>query len=105
MDTSVAYPHIEVDEAGIARVGATRLKVLHLVAAQRAYGWSPAELHFQYPSLSMAQVHAALGYYWDHREALDAALDAALESAERARPGLKEPEGLRARLRSLRDAS
>ena len=65
------YPHIELDVDGIPYIGGTTLKVVELVMAQRAYGWSPAEIHFQHPSLSLSQIHAALAYYWDHKDALD----------------------------------
>ena len=36
-----------------------------------AYGWSPEELPFQHPYLSLGQIHSALAYYWDHQDALD----------------------------------
>jgi hypothetical protein len=68
------------------------MKIVELVMAQRAHGWSPEELSFQFPHLSMAQIHAALAYYWDHREELDADMKqraahaANLEAAERATP-------------------
>jgi uncharacterized protein (DUF433 family) len=32
-----------------------------------AYGWSPEEMHYQHPPLSLAQIHAALAYYFDHQ--------------------------------------
>jgi hypothetical protein len=48
------------------------MKVIELVSAQHAHGWSPEELSFQFQHLSMAQIHGALSYYWDHREELDA---------------------------------
>jgi len=47
------------------------MKVIELVTAQTAHGWSAEELHFQFPYLSLGQIHSALAYYWDHREALD----------------------------------
>jgi hypothetical protein len=31
-----------------------------------AYGWSPEEIHFQHPALSLAQIHAALSYYYEN---------------------------------------
>jgi uncharacterized protein (DUF433 family) len=42
------------------------MKVIELVREQDAYGWSPEELHFQHPYLSLGQIHSALAYYWDH---------------------------------------
>jgi hypothetical protein len=44
----------------------------HIVVAEvMAYGWSPEELHFQHPYLSMGQIHSALAYYWDHEEEIN----------------------------------
>jgi hypothetical protein len=51
------------------------MKVVELVMAQRAHGWSAEELSFQFPQLSMGQIHAALAYYWDNRDELDADID------------------------------
>jgi uncharacterized protein (DUF433 family) len=42
------------------------MKVVKLVTAQMAHGWSPEELVFQFPFLTLGQVHSALAYYWDH---------------------------------------
>ena len=47
------------------------MKVSELVVAQRAYGWSPIELQFQFPHLTLGQIHSALAYYWDHQGGLD----------------------------------
>ena len=35
---------------------------------QLAYGWSAETLHEQFPHLSLAQIHAALAYFYDHQE-------------------------------------
>ena len=51
------------------------MKVVELVMAQRAYGWSPEELHFQHPYLPLSQIHSALAYYWDHKAELDADIE------------------------------
>ncbi len=53
--------------------------------AQQTHGWSPEELRFQFPHLSMAQVHAALAYYWDHKEAPDAEIARRAAYAQQAR--------------------
>ena len=65
------YEHIVLDEAGIPLIAGTTMKVIELVLEQTAYGWSPEELHFQHPYLSLGQIHSALAYYWDHQEELD----------------------------------
>jgi uncharacterized protein (DUF433 family) len=65
------YEHIFLDEAGVPTIAGTTMKVIELVLEQQAYGWSAEELHFQHPYLSLGQIHSALAYYWDHKEALD----------------------------------
>lgn len=65
------YPHIELDAGGIPILSGTTMKVVELVMAQQAHGWSPEELHFQHPYLPLSQIHSALAYYWDHKEELD----------------------------------
>ena len=65
------YEHIVLDEAEIPLIAGTTMKVIELVLEQTAYGWSPEELHFQHPYLSLGQIHSALAYYWDHKEELD----------------------------------
>ncbi len=46
-------------------------RVIELVEEKRAYAVSPEELHLWHPYLSLAQIHAAFAYYWDHKEELD----------------------------------
>lgn len=48
--------------------------MVELVAEVKAYGWSPEELAYQHPHLTLGQVHSALAYYWDHRQEVDADL-------------------------------
>lgn len=69
--TKIRYGHITLDKNGVPVISGTTMKVVELVLAQQAYGWSPAELHFQFPHLSLGQIHSALGYYWDNKEELD----------------------------------
>jgi uncharacterized protein (DUF433 family) len=94
------YPHIEFDEMGVARILGTTMKVVDLVEAQEAYGWSPAELHFQNPLLSLGQIHGALSYYWDHRAELDADRERRFQFAEECRRAAG-PSLLGAKLRAL----
>ena len=65
------YEHIVLTEDDVPQIAGTTMKVVELIVAQRAYGWSPEELHFQYPHLTLGQIHSALAYYWDHRDLLD----------------------------------
>jgi uncharacterized protein (DUF433 family) len=65
------YEHIVLDELGVPMIAGTTLKVIELVLDSKAYGWSPEELHFQHPYLTLGQIHSALAYYWDHQAELD----------------------------------
>jgi len=76
--------HIEIDEKGTARVGGMRTKVIQ-IAIETRMGLSPAQIHEQYPHLSLAQIHAALAYYYDHQSDLDAQIDRDLQAAEEER--------------------
>jgi len=37
-------------------------------------GMSPAEIVEQYPTITLADVYAALAYYWDHRDEIEQAI-------------------------------
>lgn len=82
---STSYEHIILNEKGIPVIAGTTMKVVELVMAQIANGWSPEELHFQHPYLSMSQIHSALAYYWEHKEALDADISRREQYAEEMR--------------------
>lgn len=69
--TAVLESYIEIDENRVAWIADTKVKVVEIAVDKLAHGSSPEELHFQYPHLSLAQVHAALAYYYDHQEELD----------------------------------
>ncbi len=79
------YKHILVDERNVPFIKETSMKVVELVTSVHAYGWSPEELHFQYPHLNMSQIYSALAYYWEHKEEIDADMKRRFEYAERLR--------------------
>ncbi len=81
----VAYQHIQFDDHDTPIIAGTTMKVIELVIAQLAYGWSPEELHFQHPYLTLGQIHSALAYYWDHKEALDAEIERRWQWVEQTR--------------------
>src|SRR5436189_581938 len=70
--TTVAHSLIELDEQGVAWISGTRVKVIELALDKLAHGSSPEEMHFQYPHLSLAQIHAALSFYYEHQSEIDA---------------------------------
>jgi uncharacterized protein (DUF433 family) len=62
---------IEIDSKGVAWLAGTKVKVVEVVLDKLAHGWSPEEIHFQHPHLTLAQIHAALTYYYENQSALD----------------------------------
>ena len=93
------YEHIALDEKSVPIIAGTRLKVIELVLDHIAYGWSPEELRFQHPSLSLGQIHSALAYYWDHQEELDHDIQRRLRLVDQAKR-IQKPTLLETRLRN-----
>ena len=93
------YEHVHIDEKGVPWIVGTTMKVVELVRARIAHGWSPEELHFQHPYLTLGQIHAALAYYWDHKQELDADMERRRQFAEEARQQAG-PSPLAAKLRA-----
>lgn len=99
--TETRYQHIVLDERGVPHIAGTTMKVTELVTAQKAYGWSPDELAFQFPDLTLGQIHSALAYYWDHRHELDREIARGLALVDELRREASEPPVV-SRLRDLR---
>jgi uncharacterized protein (DUF433 family) len=53
---------------GQPRIAGTRIKVKHVYVWVEQQGRTPAQVVADYPHLTMAQVHAALAYYWSHQD-------------------------------------
>jgi len=83
MPTGTGYEHIVLNEDGTPMISETRIKVVEVVLDHLAHGWSPEEIHFQHPSLSMGQIHSALAYYWDHKEEIEREIERRQETADR----------------------
>ena len=69
--TAIFATQIEIDSSGVAWLAGTKVKVVEVVLDKLAHGWSPEEIHFQHPHLSLAQIHGALTYYYENESALD----------------------------------
>jgi uncharacterized protein (DUF433 family) len=80
----VMIEHVDVDDMGVARVAGKRTKVIQIVMDKMANGWNAEEIQAQYPHLSLAEIHAAFAYYYDHQVDLDAQI---AESVDRADAG------------------
>jgi len=92
---------IEIDAAGVAWIAGTRTKVKQVVLDKLAHGWSPEETHFQHRHLSMAQIHAALAYYYENQDRLDDEIRRDLEGVDRL-SSAAPLSALRSKLRAAR---
>jgi uncharacterized protein (DUF433 family) len=59
---------------GNPRIAGTRIKVEQVVIWHEQMGMSPADIASRWPHLTLADIHAALAYYHDHRDEIDADL-------------------------------
>lgn len=69
--TAVITNHIEITPGicgGKPRIAGHRIKVQNIVIWYERLGMSPDEIVYHYPSITLAEVHAALAYYYDHLE-------------------------------------
>jgi len=56
---------------GKARIAGHRIRVMDIVVWHEMRGWSPDEIVSQFPGITLADVHAALAYYFDYRAEID----------------------------------
>jgi uncharacterized protein (DUF433 family) len=68
-------PHIRLDEQGRPWVDDTNVKVIEVVLDHLAYGWNAETIQENHPNLSLAQVYAALAWYYDHQTEVDAEIE------------------------------
>jgi uncharacterized protein (DUF433 family) len=76
---ATGFEHIVLDEGGVPIISGTTMKVVELVVEKISYGWSPEELSFQHPDLTLGQIYSALAYYADHQDELNADIERRLK--------------------------
>lgn len=99
MTQATAYEHVVTDESGVPLIQGSTTKVVELVLETIAYGWSPDELRFQHPHLTLGQIHSALAYYWDHKDEIDRDIERRMGRVDQIRREVG-PSRLAERLRS-----
>src|SRR5262245_43913496 len=67
---------------GKARIAGHSVRVLDVVAWHEKRGLSPDEIVSLFPGITLADVYAALAYYFDHREEIEAEFRKEAEVAE-----------------------
>jgi uncharacterized protein (DUF433 family) len=95
--------HIEITpgvRSGKPRIAGTRMTVADIATMYLRMGQSLEEIAGKY-QLSLAAVHAAMAFYYDHREEIDQRTADAEAFAEAER--LKHPSLLQEKLDAIRD--
>jgi uncharacterized protein (DUF433 family) len=71
----VSTEHIEIVEGARGpkpRIKGTGIRVKDVVGWYQDLGWSVSQILEEFPHLTPAGIHAALAYYWDHKDELEA---------------------------------
>lgn len=74
---TVVYEHVVLTPGtcgGRPRIDGTRIRVQDVMIWHERLGRSAEEIVRDFPQLSLAQIYAALAYYYDHRAEIDAHL-------------------------------
>ncbi len=96
---STRYEHIILNKKRDPIIAGTKMKVIELISDKIAYGWSPEELQYQHPQLTLGQIYSALAYYADHQEKLDRKIEGQLKKVDQMRKESK-PTPLIAKLKA-----
>lgn len=70
----VTSQHIDINPSicgGKPCIVGTRIRVWDIYVASELRGETPDQIVANYPTIELADVHAALTYYWDNRELID----------------------------------
>jgi uncharacterized protein (DUF433 family) len=96
--------HIFLDEQGRAWIDDTAYRVSMVVLDHRGPdGYTPEQIcEHHYHELTLAQVHAALSYYHDHKAAIDAEIQAERRYYEEARAEAEKDPRYQERMAKLR---
>ena len=56
------------------RIAGHRIRVQDVAVWHEKLGMSPDEIVHDHPTITLADVYAALAYYWDHRDEIERAI-------------------------------
>ena len=83
--TVVVNSHIQITPGtcgGKPRIAGHRIRVEDIVVWHERMNLSVDEIIARYPQLTLAEVYAALAYYHDHREQIDAQMETGKQRVE-----------------------
>lgn len=82
----VTITHVDANPdkcGGRPCVAGTRIRVQDIYVWHELDGQSPDEIAAQFPQLSLADIHGALAYFHDHREEIEADVQAERTAADK----------------------
>ena len=90
---------------GKPRIAGSRIQVKHVAIMHERQRMTPEEIVSEFPHLTMAGIYAALAYYHDHREEINAeiAADRAWYEEQRENQPSRLKEVLKARTANAKD--
>ena len=97
--SATSYPHVETTPDGTPVIVGTRTKVVEVVLDRLAHHWDADEIQRQHPHLTLAQIHGALAYYYDHQEPMDRDIERRLRQVAEIRKDVDD-SSVRLKLRA-----
>jgi uncharacterized protein (DUF433 family) len=98
--TATVASHLWLDERGRPWIDDKNVKVIEVIEALMAKDWSIKQYQEDYNNyLTLAQVHAALSYYYDHQAEMDAEIERQRQEDEAAWQAQGKDTALHRRLR------
>ena len=90
---------------GKPRIAGSRIQVKHIAIMHERQGMKPEEIVSEFPHLTLAGIYAALAYYHDHREEMNAeiAADRTWYEEQREQQPSRLKEVLKARMANAKD--
>lgn len=79
---ATTWPFIDLDEVGVAYVRGSTTRVIEIAVEHTDGQRSAIDIQAAFPSLTPAQIHAALGYYFEHQAECDELISDRQQRAE-----------------------
>ena len=79
------------DKRGVTYIAGTKMKVRQIVLEKKVWGLTPEEIQQGHEHLSLAQIYAALAYYYEHQAEIDGEIEQAGYEVERLRAQQPNP--------------
>ncbi|MEK7395833.1 MAG: hypothetical protein AAB116_02740 [Candidatus Poribacteria bacterium] len=97
------YKYVAIEEEGIPTIKPTTMKIELLIKERRMFGFGVKRQQEGHPYLTIAQIHSALSYYFDHKKEIDADIKRRNKFVEEMRKKMG-PSPLAEKIRAIRES-